>query len=276
MFDAAQTNTLLHQTLMTTALVTMAVMIGMWLLSLRLRNASIIDSYWGPGFLVISAVAAWSGPELGTRGALVLALVAVWAIRLGIYLTWRNHGLGEDYRYAQMRAHHGRRFGAVSLFTVFGLQGFLMWVISTPLQAAILTPEPGALTALDLLGAALWCIGFVFETVGDWQLARFKADPSSRGRVMDRGLWAYTRHPNYFGEAMVWWGYACLALATTAGAWTAFGPALMTFLLLKVSGVALLERGMEQRRPEYTEYIARTSAFFPWPPKTRSAHAHTI
>ena len=267
MFDAAQANTLLHQSLTTSAMVIAGVMICMWLLSLRLRNAAIIDSYWGPGFLVISTIAAWLSPELGARGTLVIALVAVWAIRLGIYLTWRNHGMGEDYRYAEMRAHHGARFGWVSLVTVFGLQGLLMWAISTPLQAAILTPEPEALTAMDLLGVSLWIIGFFFETVGDWQLARFKANPANRARVMDQGLWAYTRHPNYFGETMVWWGYACIALATTAGAWTAFGPALMTFLLLKVSGVALLERGMGDRRPGYAAYVARTSPFFPWPPK---------
>jgi len=260
-------NLALEQSLSVTALVTTVVMFGMWLFSLRLRNAAIVDSYWGPGFLVISAISASLTQQLGPRAMVVLGLVALWSLRLGIYLTWRNHGMDEDYRYAQMRAHHGAAFGRVSLVTVFGLQGLLMWVISTPLQAAILIPEPGTLTLLDGLGIALWVIGFLFESVGDWQLARFKADPTNTARVMDRGLWAYTRHPNYFGETMIWWGYGLLALATTAGGWTLFGPVLMTFLLLKVSGVSLLERGMADRRPDYASYVTRTSAFFPWPPR---------
>jgi steroid 5-alpha reductase family enzyme len=261
----------LQQSLATSAVVTAAMLFALWLLSLRLRNAAIIDSYWGPGFLVISTVAAALTPTLGPRAILLLVLVALWSLRLGVFLTWRNHGLGEDYRYRAMREYHGASFGRVSLVTVFGFQALLMWIISTPLQATITGSAQDPLSLLDGLGVALWAIGFFFEVVGDWQLARFKADPGNAGHVMDRGLWAYTRHPNYFGETMIWWSYAVFALASSAGPWTLFGPALMTFLLLKVSGVALLERGMEDRRPGYAAYVAQTSAFFPWPRRADSA-----
>jgi steroid 5-alpha reductase family enzyme len=255
----------LASVLTTTFVATMAAMAALWLLSMRLRNAAIVDSYWGPGFLVITAIAVASTTSGGARAALLLALVAMWSLRLAIYLTWRNHGQGEDRRYAAMRAHHGDRFGLVSAFTVFGLQGVLMWLLSLPLQLAVLTPAPAALGWLDLLGLALWSVGFVFETASDWQLARFRA--TSTGGVLDTGLWRYTRHPNYFGESLVWWGYGLIALSTPWGPWLLLSPVLMTFLLLRVSGVTLLERDMAGRRPGYAEYVRSTSAFFPRPPR---------
>jgi steroid 5-alpha reductase family enzyme len=165
-----------------------------------------------------------------------------------------------------MRRHWGARFWWVSLFTIFALQGVLMWIVSLPVQLGLLAPG-GPLDALDALGILLFAVGIFFETIGDWQLARFRADPAKAGRVMDRGLWRITRHPNYFGDVCVWWGIFAVALSTPYGPWSAVGPALMTFLLLRVSGVAMLERSIAKRRPGYAEYARRTSAFFPWPPR---------
>ena len=245
-------------------------MLGLWLLSLALRDVSIVDVWWGPGFAWLATVAVAIAGAATPRGALLLALVAVWGVRLGAYLLWRNWGHGEDARYARMRRHHGARFPLVSLATVFGLQALLQWFISLPIQLAQLVPGTRPLGALDALGVALFATGLFFEAVGDAQLARFKADPANRGRVMDRGLWRYTRHPNYFGDCLVWWGLFAIAAATPAGPWTIASPLLMTFLLLRVSGVALLERSLVRTRPSYRDYIERTSAFFPRPPRRRT------
>jgi steroid 5-alpha reductase family enzyme len=246
----------------------LAAMLGLWLLSLALRDASIVDIWWGPGIAAVTAVAfvlSPAGPH--PRRTLLLALAALWALRLGGHLLWRNAGRGEDPRYQAMRRHWGARFAAVSLVTVFGLQGVLQWVVALPLQLAQLAPGPERLGLLDAAGCALFAVGLLFEAVGDWQLARFKADPANAGRVMDRGLWRYTRHPNYFGDATLWWGYWIIAAGTPWGFVTIFAPALMTFMLVRVSGVALLERTIKRRRPGYEEYIHKTSAFFPLPPK---------
>ena len=242
------------------------VFFGLWRLSLRLRNASIVDVYWGPGFAAIAAIAWAASPGPGRRGALLLAMTALWGLRLGAYLGWRNRGKGEDPRYAAMRRHHGERFGRVSGYSVFALQALLMWIVSLPVQAALLAPGAAALGALDVLGVGLWAAGLFFEAVGDWQLARFKAEPANRGRVMDRGLWRYTRHPNYFGDCCIWWAFFLFA-AAGGGWWSFVGPLLMSFLLLRVSGVALLEKDIGQRRPGYRDYVLRTNAFFPGPPK---------
>ena len=237
----------------------------LWLLSLRLRDASIVDPFWGAGYVLLAWLGWMSSEGAGPRRALALALVTAWGVRLSLHLLLRNAGKGEDPRYQAMRAGHGERFWLVSLFTVFGLQGALMWVISLPLQAALAADEPARLGILDGAGAALWAAGFLFEAVGDWQLARFRRDPASRGRVLDTGLWRYTRHPNYFGDALQWWGLGCLGLAAGAP-WTLVSPVLMTVLLLRVSGVSLLEKDIAERRPAYRDYVRRTSAFFPWFP----------
>lgn len=245
-----------------------AIAVGaLWLLSLFLRDASIVDVYWGPGFAAIAAVTFLVAEGDHPRRMLVLVLAAIWGLRLGGYLLWRNAGKGEDYRYVAMRVHHGPRFWWVSLFTVFLLQGALQWIVSLPLQLTQAAPGPSALGAWDALGGVLVATGLFFEAVGDGQLARFKADPANRGRVMDRGLWRYTRHPNYFGDFLVWWGFGVIALAGPYGLAGLVGPALMSFLLLRVSGVAMLERTIADRRPGYREYVERTNAFFPWPPK---------
>jgi steroid 5-alpha reductase family enzyme len=253
----------LSVTLSTTLAVTAAAMLALWLVSLWRRDVSIVDIYWGPGFVLIGWV-AWLLNAGGSRGTLVALLVSVWGLRLGGYLWLRNRGKDEDYRYAAMRKRYGERFAFVSLYLVFGLQMVLMWIVSLPVQA-VQVAGPAGLGLLDWLGVALVAVGLFFESVGDYQLARFKADPAHAGMVMDRGLWAWTRHPNYFGDFTVWWGLACFALA--AGAWWALiGPLVMSILLLRVSGVALLERGLEKSKPGYADYVRRTPAFFPRPP----------
>ena len=238
-----------------------------WLLSLVRRDVSHVDVQWGLGFVLIAGLGATLGGGAPARRALIAALVALWGLRLALHIHARNRDKREDYRYAAMRARYGARFATVSLFTVFLLQGALMLWIALPIVAAQTAPTPAGLGGLDLAGTALWAVGFFFEAVGDFQLARFRVDPANRGRVMDRGLWRYTRHPNYFGDATLWWGLSLIACATPGGGWTLGSPLVMTFLLLRVSGVALLERGLSATKPEYRDYVARTSAFLPWFPR---------
>jgi steroid 5-alpha reductase family enzyme len=250
-----------------TLAVTAALFFAVWLLSLVRRDASIVDVFWGVGFVAV-ALSTWTferGYE--PRATLVLGLVALWGLRLAGHLLLRNRGQPEDPRYQAMRRAHGARFAWVSLYTVFGLQAALLWIVSLPAQVAITAAVPAWLGPLDAIGSALFAIGFLFEAVGDLQLARFRADPANRGRVLQRGLWAWTRHPNYFGDALVWWGIFAIALGVPWGWATLPAPALMTLLLLRVSGVALLERSIAKRRPEYEQYRERTSAFLPWPPR---------
>ena len=248
--------------------VTLAVFFALWLLSLRLRDASIVDVWWGPGFVLIAVVSFLVTPAAPwPRRMLLTTLTALWGIRLGLHLFVRNAGKGEDVRYVRMRRRFGDRFPLVSLATVFGLQAVLMWIVSVPVQAGQRGMTPATLGAWDAAGLLVWTIGFAFEAIGDRQLARFKADPGNAGRVMDRGLWRYTRHPNYFGDACVWWGLWLIACATPRGWHSITGPIVMTILLRRVSGVPLLERGMAKRRPGYAAYVARTSPFVPWFPR---------
>ncbi|MGH0037235.1 MAG: DUF1295 domain-containing protein [Myxococcota bacterium] len=244
----------------------LAGMFALWLVSLWLRDASIVDIFWGPLAGLIAAVAWGLGDAHTPRSHLVVVLTLLWGLRLGLYLLWRNAGQGEDFRYRAMRERQGPTFALKSLVSVFGLQAVLMWLVSWPAQAAIHAPAPASLGALDLLGGVVFSFGLLFESVGDWQLARFKADPANRGRVMDRGLWSWTRHPNYFGDFTVWWGLFCFAAATGAW-WSAVGPALMSFLLIRVSGKAMLERHLRGSKPGWKEYAERTSGFFPRPPR---------
>ena len=250
-----------------------ALMLLTWLVSGVVENASIVDLVWGLGFVLV-AWAVLLRHSLGTAGGSAASQLApvlmttIWGLRLSGYLAWRNVGKGEDFRYQAMREKHGRKFFWVSLGTVFGLQGFLMWVVSLPVQATVARPDPAGLGALAIAGVAVWIVGIVFETVGDVQLARFKADPANKGKVMDRGLWRYTRHPNYFGDFCVWWGLYLVA-ADAGHWWTILGPAVMTALLMKYSGAGLLEKSIVTRRPGYEDYIKRTNAFFPGPPKAQ-------
>jgi steroid 5-alpha reductase family enzyme len=194
-------------------------------------------------------------------------MTTIWGLRLAGYLAWRNLGHGEDYRYRAMRKRWGSRFTLISLVTVFAFQGLMMWIVSLPVQLGQADATPEQIGVLAWIGVAVWVVGLGFETIGDAQLARFKADPTNAGKVMDRGLWRYTRHPNYFGDACVWWGIALVAAETGSGAWGLIGAALMTLLLRRVSGVTLLEKSLVKRREGYTEYVARTSPFIPRPPK---------
>jgi steroid 5-alpha reductase family enzyme len=238
---------------------------ALWAVSVAARDTSIVDVFWGSGFVLV----AWFGFALADgspdRSLLLVLLVTAWGLRLSLYLARRNLGKGEDYRYAEMRRRHGERWPLRSLFVVFWLQGALIWIVSLPVQVAMTDPTPSGLGVLDWAGTVLWAVGLTFEAVGDRQLARFKADPANRGKVMDRGLWRYTRHPNYFGDFCVWWGIWLVAVATGSTWWTVVGPAVMSVLLIRVSGAARLERSLVRRREGYADYVARTSAFFPWP-----------
>ena len=259
---------LLWPTLSVTLATIMATMVLVWLLSLVRRDASIVDPFWGSGFVIVAVVAAWLNSPPSIRTTLLLALTAIWGLRLSLFLLWRNWSHGEDRRYRAMRDYHGPRFWWVSLFSVFVLQAVILWFVSIPIQVTASWGDSTPLNWLDGLGLLLWALGFVFEATGDWQLAQFKAEPCNASRVMDRGLWRFTRHPNYFGDFCVWWGLYLIAAAGGAW-WTIFGPLLMSFLLLKVSGVTLLETTIVDRRPDYADYQDRTNAFFPGPQRRR-------
>lgn len=252
--------------LLAAAIAIAALMLITWLISVAIRDASIVDIIWGFGFVVVAWAVRLQGDTNTGRQWLLVILVTIWGLRLAAYLFWRNVGEEEDYRYRAMRRRWGPRFPIISLVTVYLLQGVLMWVVSLGVQLGQVddTPDVGW---LGYLGVAVWIVGFGFESVGDLQLARFKSDPANEGKVMDRGLWRYTRHPNYFGDCVAWWGIALVAAETGIGAWGILGAVVMTILLLRISGVALLERGLKKRKPDYAAYVARTSAFVPMPPK---------
>lgn len=258
------------EAMLAAALAVAILMMGVWLLSVLLKDASIVDIVWGLGFVIVAWTVRMQADTNTTRQWLLVLLVTIWGLRLAGYLAWRNIGKGEDYRYRAMRKRWGRRFPLISLVTVFALQGVLMWVVSLPVQLGQV-PDGDQVGVLAVIGVVLWAIGLFFEASGDFQLARFKADPANAGKVMDRGVWRYTRHPNYFGDACAWWGIGLIGLEAGNPAWArvlcVVGPVVMTALLLKVSGVALLERSLRKRKPEYEEYARRTSAFIPRPPK---------
>lgn len=252
--------------MLVSAVAILALMLCTWVLSVLVKNASIVDIVWGLGFVLVAWVVRVSADGNDARQWLLTTMVSVWGLRLGGYLFWRNHGNGEDFRYRAMRKHYGPKFPIISLATVFGLQGVLMFVVSLPVQLgqADATPDVGPIA---YAGVALWLVGLFFEVVGDAQLAKFKANPANSGTVMNTGLWRYTRHPNYFGDACIWWGIGIVAAETGSGAWGLIGSLVMTVLLRRVSGVTLLEKSLVKRREGYNEYVARTSPFIPRPPK---------
>ena len=233
-----------------------------WAIATVRRNVGLVDIFWSLFFLFGATVYAFVTPVYEAHALLVMPLVAVWSLRLATYLGARNWNAPEDHRYRAVRERNSPGFEWKSMYLIFGLQAVLAWLISAPLAASISSPSP--LGLIELLGATLAIFGIVFEALADAQLARFKADPANAGRVMDRGLWRYTRHPNYFGEFCFWWGLYAIALGA-GGWWTLFSPLLKTLLLLKVSGVALLEKDIGERRPAYRDYAVRTNAFFPGP-----------
>lgn len=243
-----------------------------WLVAVRIRDVSFIDAIWGGGMAVL-AVASWLQlAQPGARASLIAAMAALWGLRLfwHLYTRWRGHG--EDMRYARMlgKAKEQGRFAQAALTKVFAPQAVLLYLTCLPAQLGVLaSPEPAAIGPLALAGATLWLVGMVFEAVGDAQLKAFRADPASKGKVLDTGLWRYTRHPNYFGDCCVWWGI--WLAAASAGPWIALaslpGPLFLTFTLTKWSGKPLLEKGLAKTRPGYADYVARTSGFIPWPPR---------
>ena len=248
------------------AITIVIIMVATWLLSLAIKNASIVDIVWGLGFAITSWVLALAIDGDSTRQILLAFMVGLWGVRLGSYLAKRNLGHGEDWRYKAMRKKKGANFGLISLVTVFGLQGALMFIVSLPVMFGNSDSTPGV-GPIAVVGIMVWAVGFLFEAVGDWQLARFKRDSSNAGKVMQSGLWSLTRHPNYFGNALLWWGIGIVGAETGSGIVGFIGPVVMTFFLLKVSGVPMLERSLNKRREGYAEYAARTSMFIPRLPK---------
>lgn len=239
----------------------------LWLISLAVRDSSIVDIAWGPLIFLIGLTYYLALAEPVSRAHLIVALTGLWAIRLALHIGMRNLGHGEDFRYAAWRAQHPDTWWIRSYFKVFLLQGVIAWIVALPLFFAITSETPAGLTLLDWAGLLVFAFGFLFEAIGDEQLRRFKADPANKGRVMNTGLWRYTRHPNYFGEAVLWWGLGLIGAATPLGWIGLVGPAIITFLLLRVSGVAMLEKTLRTTKPGYADYIARTPAFFPRVPK---------
>lgn len=252
-------------------LVVWGIATGVWIASVIKQKSCIIDPFWSLLFLASAlwyVIASPGGNEL--RQWLLLAIVTIWSLRLSIYLFWRNWGKPEDRRYAKWRNEAGKTWWWRSFITVFTLQAAMAWVISVPLLGAAYAGAGRPLGWFDALAVMIWAIGFFFESVGDWQLAAFKANPDNKGKVLDHGVWRYTRHPNYFGDATQWWGFFMLSVA--AGVyWTVIGPLFMTALIIKVSGVALLEKDLADSKPKYRDYIERTPAFFPWFPKSKDS-----
>ncbi len=240
----------------------------LWLLSLMRRDASLIDAFWGPGFALVAAVSLTLTPVPSAHAWLLAGMTTLWAFRLGFHLLRRNLAHGEDRRYRAMREAGGPSWPRRSYVTVFLLQGALMWLISLTLQVGIACSLPVSLGhPLVVVGAGLFLFGFVFEAVADAQMWHFRQSPQPRGAVMDRGLWRWSRHPNYFGEACVWWGLYLAACAAPWAALTVCGPLLVTVLLTRISGVPTAESGPRARSPEYAAYAERTSAFVPRPPR---------
>ncbi len=250
----------------TNAAIIAGIMFALWLLSVLKRDVSIVDLFWGPGFGVIALATRSLSETRSLPSELLCWLTCIWAARLGVYLIWRNHGRPEDYRYRQMREKRGQKFWLISLFIVFWLQGAVMW--SCPFHCRLEFRQSNIHTNGCLFRAVLsWLIGFFFfESAGDWQLARFRADPGNEGKLLSTGVWRLTRHPNYFGDFAVWWGLFLIAASTSSSWWTIISPLLMTVFLRFVSGVALLEKSLATNKRGYTEYASRTNAFFPWPP----------
>ena len=259
------------------AAVVFAYMTILWSLSIRRGDPSFIDAAWGFGFVVIAAVTFVTSVDEGdaTRRWLLFALTAAWGLRLGGYLLWRWRRNGPDPRYAAMLRRVSGNPHVFTLTRVFWLQGALMWIVSLPVQLGQRTDEPRGLTITAAIGTAIVIVGLAFETTADAQLVAFKADQNNAGRVLDRGLWRYSRHPNYFGDALVWWGLFLVAVVDAPTAVSVIGPIVMTTLLLRYSGVPILERGLRRRRPGYDDYVARTSTFVPRRPRTTSPDQRT-
>ncbi len=246
----------------------LVLMTALWPVSLRLRNVSIVDILWAPLFAILGWAVIVAEHGTGFAGWIAVGLVTAWAARLGLYMfrRLRRQGWKEDHRYTTIRNKFGAHFPFTSLVLVFWFQAFLLWIISWPLQAAVATT--GDPTPLAMMGWAITLAGIVIEAVADAQLRTFRAGPENAGRVLDTGLWRWTRHPNYFGDFLIWWGFFLAGIASGAPWWTILGPMVMSALLIHFSGAGLMEDTITDRRPEYKAYVARTSGFFPWPPRS--------
>mgnify|MGYP000353386426 CR=1 FL=1 len=239
----------------------------LWLLSILIKNVSIVDIFWGFGFVVVNAFYVYNLEKVSPRNLLLLVLVTIWGLRLTLYLAIRNIGKGEDYRYQQFRKDYGvNRYWWFSYFQVFLLQGALILIVSLPFFGVHFSETSRDLFWLDYIALLLWIIGFSFEAGGDYQLYQFKRNPKNKGKVLNTGFWKYTRHPNYFGDAAVWWSYALFSIAAEEY-WQIVGSLIMTYLIIKVSGVAMLEKTLKSSKIEYKNYIKTTNSFFPWFPK---------
>ena len=253
------------------AALVLGMMVALWGVSVAIRDASIADIFWGLGFIVIVLFTAAVSDGVEARRRLILVLTAIWGLRLALYIGWRNWG-AEDPRYARLREHvtsKGGNFAAHSLRHIYLMQGFFMWLVSIVLIFSMTIDQPPQLGMLAWIGVGLWVVGMFFETLGDWQLARFLGDPANANKVMDRGLWRYTRHPNYFGEACVWLGFFLIALENPWGIITVISLLTIGYALLGPTGKLLLERRMSKKRPEFEAYRQRTSGFFPLPPRSQ-------
>jgi steroid 5-alpha reductase family enzyme len=246
---------------------TAALMVAGWGASVAVRNVTLVDTLWGAGFFMIAWLTFFTADGYTGRALLLALLTSIWGVRLSLHLALRNRGKGEDPRYAAWRRTSGSRFWLTSLFKVFLTQAVFLWIIALALQYGQAAAGPARLTLFDLLGTAMWMTGFVFEALADLQLARFKSVPENSGRVMRSGLWALSRHPNYFGETLVWWGIFFIVSATPGSWWTIASPLVITAVLLKMTGIPLTETHTAKSRPGYREYIACTSAFIPWFPR---------
>jgi steroid 5-alpha reductase family enzyme len=252
------------------AAVLVATFLTAWLVALRLRDVTFIDSLWAIGMVVIAASTLVQTQGDPMRKGLLMGLCAAWGLRLGLYLLnrWRQHG--PDRRYEKIFAHaqekHGWGFAKASLLLVFATQAPLLFIVCLPVQLGQIEAGP-PVGIIGIAGAIMTVIGIAFETIGDGQLTRFKRDPANKGKVMGRGLWRYTRHPNYFGDACTWWGLYLIAAETPTGLWALPGPVLLTWTLMKWSGVPTTEGRMKRKKPGYEDYVRRTSGFVPWWPK---------
>jgi steroid 5-alpha reductase family enzyme len=256
--------------LLADAAVVAACFLALWLIALRLRDVSFVDAWWALGMVVLAWASFAVAGDAGPRGWLLAVLCTVWGARLGVYLLWRWRRNGPDRRYQTMagkaEAERGIGFARWSLTQVFALQAPLQFIVALPVELGAL--GGGRIGWPGWLGAALAIIGIGFETIGDAQLARFEADPANAGKVMDRGLWRYTRHPNYFGDACVWWGLWLIAAQAPFGPIAVAGPILLTFLLTRWSGVPTTEGRMRRKKPGYEDYVRRTPGFVPWFPRS--------
>jgi steroid 5-alpha reductase family enzyme len=239
----------------------------LWLWSVLIKNVSIVDIFWGFGFVIVNVFYVYHLQEINPRNWLLLILVSIWGLRLTIYLALRNIGKGEDFRYQKFRKDYGeKRYWWLSYFQVFLLQGILILIVSLPLLGVHSSESFTHLNWLDYIAILVWVIGFSFEAGGDYQLYKFKKNPNNKGKVLNTGFWRYTRHPNYFGDSAVWWAYALFSIA--AGSyWQIIGAIIMSLLIIKISGVALLEKTLNNTKPKYKEYIEKTNSFLPWFPK---------